>query len=132
MPANQALEEYNTLLVTVSLVAGKTTLLKYWALACITDQILSDYLPIFLPLRSLVDTGNFHGTNSLGNPFTWLKSQFTSYGLANEILDGASIDNLLEQLLSEGNFLLLWDGLDEIPDNYRTEIACQILNFSDL
>ncbi|NMF60285.1 NACHT domain-containing protein [Pseudanabaena yagii] len=132
IPANQALEEYNKLLVTGSLGAGKTTLLKYWALACITDQILSDYLPIFLPLRSLVDTGNFHGTNSLGNPFTWLKSQFTSYGLANEILDGASIDNLLEQLLSEGNFLLLWDGLDEIPDNYRTEIAYQILNFSDL
>ncbi len=132
IPANQALGEYNKLLVTGSLGAGKTTLLKYWALACITDQILSDYLPIFLPLRSLVDTGNFHGTNSLGNPFTWLKSQFTSYGLANEILDGSSIDNLLEQLLSEGNFLLIWDGLDEIPDNYRTEIAYQILSFSDL
>jgi predicted NACHT family NTPase len=132
IPANQALEEYNKLLVTGSLGAGKTTLLKYWALACITDQILSDYLPIFLPLRSLVDTGNFHGTNSLGNPFTWLKSQFTSYGLANEILDGASVDNLLEQLLSEGNFLLIWDGLDEISENYRTEIAYQILNFSDL
>ncbi|MFM7887092.1 MAG: NACHT domain-containing protein [Pseudanabaena sp.] len=132
VPANQALEESHNLLVTGGLGAGKTTLLKYWALACITEQILSDYVPIFLPLRSLVDTGNFHGTNSLGNPFIWLKSQFTSYGLTNEILDGSSIGNLLEQLLSEGNFLLLWDGLDEISDNYRTEIAYQILNFSDL
>lgn len=132
IPANQALEESNKLLVTGGLGAGKTTLLKYWTLACITDQILSDYLPIFLPLRSLVDSGNFYGTNSLGNPFTWLQSQFISYGLTNEILDGSSINNLLEQLLNEGNLLLLWDGLDEIPDNYRAEIAYKILSFSDL
>ncbi|MCA6624531.1 MAG: hypothetical protein IM542_18560, partial [Pseudanabaena sp. M165S2SP1A06QC] len=91
-----------------------------------------DYLPILLPLRSLVDTGNFDGTNSIGNPFTWLRSQFISYGLTNEILDGLSINNLLEQLLNAGNLLLLWDGLDEIPDNYRAEIAYKILSFSDL
>ena len=85
-----------------------------------------------MPLRSLVDTGNFDGTNSIGNPFTWLRSQFISYGLTNEILDGLSINNLLEQLLNAGNLLLLWDGLDEIPDNYRAEIAYKILSFSDL
>lgn len=85
-----------------------------------------------MPLRSLVDTGNFDGTSSLGNPFTWLRSQFISYGLTNEILDGLSINNLLEQLLNAGNLLLLWDGLDEIPDNYRAEIAYKILSFSVL
>jgi predicted NACHT family NTPase len=131
IPANQAVEEYKKILLVGGVGTGKTTLIKYWALASITDQVLPDYLPVFLPLRSLIDLHNFHGSDSLNNPFTWLKSQITHYGLSGDVLDGLSTNNVLEQLLNEGNFLLLWDGLDEIPEVYRSEIAQKILNFSD-
>lgn len=135
IPANQALEEYKKILLVGGIGAGKTTLLKYWSLASITDQVLSNYLPVFLPLQSLVNLHNFHELNdSLSNPSTWIKSQITHYrlydGLLDE-LDRLSTDDILEQLLNEGNFLLLWDGLDDIPESYRTEVAQQILNFSD-
>jgi predicted NACHT family NTPase len=135
IPANQALEEYKKLLLVGGLGAGKTTLLKYWAIASITDQILDDYLPVFLPLRSLVPLDNLHDSNSpLSNPLTWLKHQIKHYGLGNEVLntlDESSTTSVIEQLLIEGHFLLIWDGLDEIPEKYRADVAYKILNFSD-
>lgn len=135
IPANQALEENKKLLLVGSLGSGKTILLKYWAFASITNKILNDYLPIFLPLRSLVFCDKFDKLNhNLNNPFVWLKHQITNYGLSDDLLDTLdelSTTNVLEQLLNEGHFLLLWDGLDEIPEQHRADIAYQILNFSD-
>lgn len=135
IPANQALEENKKILLVGGLGSGKTTLLKYWAIASITDQILDDYLPVFLPLRSLVSLDDLHDSNlTLSNPLTWLKHQINHYGLCDELLDTLdelSTTNVIAQILNEGHFLLLWDGLDEIPENYRAEVACQILNFSD-
>ena len=128
-PANQALEEYKQLLLTGDLGSGKTTLLKYWAITCITGKTLSDYLPVFLPLRSLVLFNAEH--RNLDNPLTWLKTQIISYGLSDELLDRLTDSQVLEQLLSEGHFLLLWDELDEIPEIHRNVVAQQILNFSD-
>jgi|JFJP01.1.fsa_nt_gi predicted NACHT family NTPase len=134
IPANQALEDHEKLLLVGGLGSGKTTLLKYWAIASISDQILDNYLPVFLPLRSLFKSGNLDAPLTLSNPLTWLKHQISDYGLCAELLDTLdelSTTNVIEQLLNEGHFLLFWDGLDEIPENYRTEVAYQILNFSD-
>ncbi len=121
IPANQALEESQQILVVGGLGSGKTTLLKYWAMACISGNILPKYLPIFLPLRSLVSLSD------IGNPFIWLKHQIINYGLLNEFLD----DKVLEQLLNQGRLLLLWDGLDDLPEIYHAEIAQKISDFSD-
>ena len=119
--ANQALEESQQILLVGGLGSGKTTLLKYWAMACILDNILPKYLPVFLPLRSLVSLSD------IGNPFIWLKQQIINYGLLDEFLD----DNVLEQLLNQGRLLLLWDGLDDLPEIYHAEVTRKILNFSD-
>ncbi len=123
--ANQALDAYKRLLLVGGLGSGKTTLLKYWAIACITNKVLPNYLPIFLSLRSLVSVSNFH------NPFAWLKKQIIDYGLPDEFFDHKLNHNELEQLLNEGRFLLFWDGLDELSESCRVEVAQQIMNFSD-
>jgi predicted NACHT family NTPase len=122
IPANQALEESQQILLVGGLGSGKTTLLKYWAMACISGKILPKYLPIFLPLRSLVSLSD------IGNPLMWLKHQIINYGL----LDGFLDDKVLEQLLIQGRLLLLWDGLDDIPEIYHAEITLKISDFSDL
>ena len=122
IPANQALEESQQILLVGGLGSGKTTLLKYWAMACISGKILPEYLPVFLPLRSLVSL------NDIGNPFIWLKHQIINYGLSDEFFDGKG----LEKLLNQGQLLLLWDGLDDLPEIYHAEITQKISSFSDL
>jgi predicted NACHT family NTPase len=121
IPANQALEESKQILLVGGLGSGKTTLLKYFAMACISGKILPNYLPVFLPLRSLVSL------NDISDPFTWLKSQFLNYGF----LDKSSDSTILEQLLNKGSLLLLWDGLDDLPETHHAEITQRILNFCD-
>jgi len=138
LPANQALDQHKLILLVGGLGTGKTTLLKYWAIACITGKVLPNYLPIFLsvrsllaqsfPMRSLVASGDISGENYLMN---WLKAQIYNYGLPQGYLDGLTDNRLLDQLLKEGRFLLLWDGLDDIPESDRTGIAQQIMGFSD-
>jgi predicted NACHT family NTPase len=128
IPANQALEKHKQILLVGSLGSGKTTLLKYWAMACIAGKILPKYLPVFLPLRSLISFDDLRGIKvGLKNSLMWLKKQLTNYGVPDGLLD----NKLFEQLLIEGRLLLLWDGLDETPEMQRSEIAQQILNFSD-
>jgi predicted NACHT family NTPase len=121
IPANQALEASKQILLVGGLGSGKTTLLKYWAMACIAGKILPNYLPIFLPLSSLVSF------NDLSSPLLWLKQQTINYGLLDEFSD----HKVLEQLLNQGRLLLLWDGLDDLPEIYHAEIARKILGFSD-
>ena len=120
IPANQALEESKQILLVGGLGSGKTTLLKYWAIACISGNILPKYLPVFLPLRSLI------ALHDIGDPILWLKKQLINYGLSEEFLD-----HQVEQLLNQGNLLLIWDELDALPEIHRTEIAQKILRLSD-
>ncbi|TYQ28806.1 NACHT domain-containing protein [Pseudanabaena sp. UWO310] len=120
IPASRALEEFKLVLLVGGLGSGKTTLLKYLAMACVAGKILPKYLPVFLPLRSLVSPND-------SDPFTWLKKQITIYGL----LDESSDHQLLEQLLIKGRLLLFWDGIDDLPEANRGEIVQQITNFSD-
>jgi predicted NACHT family NTPase len=125
IPANQALEESQQILLVGGLGSGKTTLLKYWSMACISGNILPKYLPVFLPLRSLVSLDN------IGNPLIWLKQQIISYGLSDEFLDEFLNGKALDQLLNQGRLLLLWDGLDDLPEIYHAEITQKISDFSD-
>ncbi|MFM7600043.1 MAG: NACHT domain-containing protein [Pseudanabaena sp.] len=120
IPANQALEKSKQVLLVGGLGSGKTMLLKYWAISCISGSILPKYLPLFLPLRSLVTLDN------IGNPILWLKQQLINYGLSDELLD-----HKVEQLLTQGNLLLIWDELDDLPEIHRAEVAQKILRFSD-
>lgn len=119
--ADQALDESKQILLVGGLGAGKTTLLKYWAIACITEQILPECLPIFVSLRSL------NSVSDLQNPVVWLKQQLNNYGLSDELLS----NHILEQLISQGRLLLLLDGLYDVPEMQRVEVAQQILQFCD-
>lgn len=125
--ANQALEENHRMLLVGGMGAGKTTLLKYWAWACISGEILPNYLPIFLSLPSLYGSHNFGAINSPNQICELIKSQICNYGLSKEFAD----EKLLNQLIQDGRCLLLWDGLDEVPEIDRAAIAQQLQNFSD-
>ncbi|MBD2175355.1 NACHT domain-containing protein [Pseudanabaena sp. FACHB-1998] len=123
----QALEENQKILLVGRLGSGKTTLLKYWAFSCISANILANYLPIFLSLPSLYSSHHFSEINSPNYVWDLIKSQIRNYGLASELAD----EKILAQLLQDGRLLLLWDGLDEIPEIHRAAIAQQLQNFSD-
>ncbi len=150
--ANQSLEDHQHILLTGGLGAGKTTLLKHWAVSCINGKVLQEYLPIFLPLRSLVsltNSSNFKSNNlqnfdtsfkesfsnisnrSLFDPWEWIKVQIINYGLPKDLLTQISDEQILENLLIEGKLLLLWDGLDDLDATYRDEVVQQIASFSD-
>ncbi|NUN65429.1 NACHT domain-containing protein [Pseudanabaena biceps] len=121
--AEQALEENKHILLVGGLGFGKTTLLKHWAISCIAEKTLPEYLPVFLSLRSLNIASD--------NPLTWIRYQLANYGLKEDFLNELIDGNELENLLIEGRLLLLWDGLDEIDPNQQTEVLRQIANFSD-
>jgi predicted NACHT family NTPase len=129
IPANQILEKFRQILLTGSLGSGKTTLLKYWAITCIESKILPNYIPVFLPLRSLISDHNI--ANNDHQPKSWIKKQLSNYGWLNGLSAKVSEDQLLEQLLIKGKLLLLWDGFDEIPNIFQVEIANKILSLSD-
>ncbi len=127
--ATQALESHSHILLVGGLGSGKTTLLKQWAISCINQEILPDHLPILLSLRSLVTLDKQSINNS--SPLIWLQSQIANYGLSNKVANELLNYGILERLLTEGKLLLLWDGIDEIPESYREAVLTQIANFSD-
>ncbi|OIP78633.1 MAG: hypothetical protein AUK48_01315 [Oscillatoriales cyanobacterium CG2_30_44_21] len=138
--ANQSLEEQQYILITGGLGSGKTTLLKHWAISCINDKVLREYLPIFLPLRSLItltkkeSVGNSSSnvsSNYLGNPLLWIQAQIVNYGIPEKLLAQVLETQFLENLLTEGKLLLLWDGVDDLDVDARDEVMHQISSFSD-
>jgi predicted NACHT family NTPase len=124
---NQAIADHQHILLVGGLGAGKTTLLKYLALACINDLMpdLPPCLPVYLPLRSLVNANS--PTNSLHSLHAILRQQLDIYGWSAAKLDAETIT----KMLSEGQFWLLWDELDDLPEYQRTDIGRQIAQFSD-
>lgn len=86
---------------------GKTTFLKWVALKAVNGELLTEnyrsQVPIFVSLRSHADSGY---------------SLFESMSL--ELQKGRFPDSqaYLEYLLTNGQALILWDGLDEIGDEH--------------
>ncbi|PZU99934.1 MAG: hypothetical protein DCE90_01190 [Pseudanabaena sp.] len=138
--ADQSLEDHQHILLTGGLGTGKTTLLKHWALSCIDGKVFQEYLPIFLPLRSLITitkSNNFKSdylqsfNSSLCSPWAWIKAQIINYGLPEKQLAEILEAQILENLLVEGKLLLLWDEIDDLDTTDRNEVIHQIASFSD-
>lgn len=97
--------------------AGKTTFLKYLAVALASGQGealgLGARLPVLLPLVAYADA-LVESETSLED---FLAKYFVDPGL------GASLRDILTQAFTHGRVLLLLDGLDEVWDKERRKIV---------
>lgn len=97
--------------------SGKTTFLQHLALQCSQGKYRKDLIPCFIQLRTEWEQENEEVLN--------LQEYLIGYG-KNHGLSPRQINNLLEA----GKFILLLDGLDEVPQQYREILCKNIQTFS--
>lgn len=95
--------------------AGKTTFLKYLILQSCSGMIRKT--PIFVPLKEWSDTGL--------DLISFIGKQFEICGFPNS-------PEFVDQLLDQGNVLVLFDGLDEVnqEEEKRSHVIRALDNFS--
>ena len=103
----EAVRKYKNLMVLGKPGAGKTIFLHYLAMQCIDRELESDRIPIFIELRELAQA----------------RKELISYVDEFVEIQGAS------RLLSEGRFLILLDGLDEVLEKDTDWMLQRIKNF---
>ncbi len=107
----EAAKQYKKLMVLGKPGSGKSTFLRHIAIACCKGEFLPDYIPIFIELKN-INASNFN--------------------LFNEIAQEFELDNEEEtkKLLKNGEVLILLDGLDEVPSQFRQTVQNNIGQFS--
>lgn len=117
LPSQELIElihKNNSLVILGSAGSGKTTTLKKVALDHafnFIQQKPDNYIPIIIPLRD-------YGGVSLKE-------------LIDSILKPWKIElKKIEQDLRKGKFLIIFDGLNEVPPQFRTQCFQEIRNFS--
>ncbi|WP_036478888.1 NACHT domain-containing NTPase [Myxosarcina sp. GI1] len=120
IPALDAVNTHDKLMLLGKPGAGKTTFLQHLALECIRGNFKADCIPVFIFLRTFaVQAKECQDFSLLG----YLERFWRNYNLTSE---------QIVTLLQQGKVLLLLDGLDEIPQEYEQEIVRQIQQFSQL
>jgi predicted NACHT family NTPase len=119
VPGLKAVERYTKLMVLGKPGAGKTTFLQYLAVQCNQGRLQSHLVPVFIPLKNFaedaLDVGNF-------SLFDYISQDFNQAGVSEQVV---------EKLLSQSRFLILLDGLDEVPEVATDEVIKQIRKLSD-
>jgi predicted NACHT family NTPase len=91
--------------------AGKTTFLKHLLVDCCNERFQPNLIPVFLELRS-IQTQEYDLLLAIHREFGLSELQQT------------------EQLLKQGKGMILLDGLDEVPGQYRQTIQNRIRDFA--
>jgi predicted NACHT family NTPase len=105
-----ASENHPRLLVLGKPGSGKSTFLRYLAVSCARGEFLNRYIPVLLELRD-VDEATF-------DLFQWLHEELESEQEAQT-----------EQILKQGQMLILLDGLDEVPNSLRQTVQSGLRKF---
>lgn len=100
------LNSYSHILITDSAGMGKSTLMKRIAMYCIEE---TNYIPIYLELRRI-------------------KNYSISEQIKNLLGLGKSVSN---ECIKEIPFIYLFDGIDEIPQEIKSDVVTLLRDFAD-
>lgn len=114
LPALEAAEQHNKLMILGKPGAGKTTFLKYLAIECIDGSFNAFRVPIFVTLKS------FSESTKSNDLLEYLIKYFNHHGVESE---------QLVNCLNYGGALILLDGLDEVKQENSGRIIQEIREF---
>ena len=109
----KCISKYDKILIMDTAGMGKTTLVKYLAAQEINNNIR---IPIIVELRKLM------GNMSI---IEYIISQF-------ELFDKKVDEEDVIRMLKEGEFIIFFDGYDEVNEDYRGNILDDLQNFISL
>ncbi|QLE44046.1 NACHT domain-containing NTPase [Nostoc sp. C052] len=118
VPGLQAVQHHKKLMVLGKPGAGKTTFLKYLAMHCIEGQFLTNRVPVFIILK------DFAQDPKQLDILQYITQQLFICGIHNSSVK-------TEQLLRQGKFLVLLDGLDEVREEDTKRILWQTRKISE-
>lgn len=101
----EAVKKYSKLIVLGKPGSGKTTFLKHVALKCSSGEFQANLVPIFITLK------DFAETDQQPSLLEYITKQLSTEKIADTVV--------VEQLLSQGQMLILLDGLDEVKEIQR-------------
>jgi predicted NACHT family NTPase len=101
IPALEAVERHEKLMILGKPGAGKTTFLKWLALQCNVGKFNQNRVPLFITLKEFAET---EGQPDL---LGFIAKQLTECGIENGLVVG-------EKILQAGRSIVLLDGLDEV------------------
>ncbi|MEH2189957.1 MAG: NACHT domain-containing protein [Nostoc sp.] len=114
----QAVKKYAKLMILGKPGSGKTTFLQHVVIECNQGYLLADRIPILIRLRDFVRQAKRVSNFSFD-------SHISSY------LREVASQQEVTALLSAGKFLLLLDGLDEVPEENSDAVVDEIEFFLD-
>ncbi|MBD2208105.1 NACHT domain-containing NTPase [Calothrix sp. FACHB-1219] len=114
----QAVKKYAKLMILGKPGSGKTTFLQHVFIECNQGYLLADRIPILILLRDFVRQAKRVSNFSFD-------SHISSY------LREVASQQEVTALLSAGKFLLLLDGLDEVPEENSDAVVDEIEFFLD-
>jgi Effector-associated domain 8/NACHT domain len=114
----QAVEKHPKLMILGKPGSGKTTFLQHVVIECNQGYLLAEYIPILIRLRDFVRQAKRVNDFSL---------DFHISSFLGEIVSQQEIT----ALLTGGKFLLLLDGLDEVPEENSDTVIDEIEFFLD-
>jgi predicted NACHT family NTPase len=115
-PGIEAVDENDKMMILGKPGSGKTTFLKHLALQAISGHLSNAYVPIFLSLHE-VSTSNVKLREAIDQ-------EFVVAGLRGPT-------EFVNNLLTRGKCLILFDGLDEVSEDRRKTVVQEMIALSE-